>query len=577
MTFALISFIAGFLTVLAPCVLPLLPVILSGSVADTSNKLKPVIITASLAVSVVVFTLLLKVATVFINIPASFWQFISGGIILFFGVITLFPDSWERASARLNLKIMRSSNRMMASGMEKKSFWGDMVIGASLGPVFSSCSPTYFVILATVLPQGFLLGFLYLCIYAFGLSLSLLIIAYVGQKVMGKLGDVSNPHGIVKRTIGIIFLVVGIAIITGFSSTVETALIRNSSFDVTKVESNLLQASNKDATSTSGVGNQNDASIANPNTIELDAKAKELVYPRYKEIANPSGFVNTSPLKIADLVGKKVVLLDFMTYSCINCQRTFPYLKAWYEKYKDQGLEIVAIHTPEFAFEHKIENVEMAMKQFGLSFPVVLDNDYGTWNAYANQYWPHKYLIDIDGFIRYDHIGEGGYDETESQIKSLLMERAKRLGSSVDVKGEVSNSIVPKVVDTQSTETYFGAFRNRQFFGNGTQSKVYSDTFTLPKSFDSNYFYLGGSWGIEDQYIESKGDATLAFGYDSKDVYLVAESNGASISVDNAGISKSIIINGATLYNIVSNKSRQSGVFYLHVPKGVRLYCLTFG
>ena len=136
---------------------------------------------------------------------------------------------------------------------------------------------------------------------------------------------------------------------------------------------------------------------------------------RYVEIANPSGFLNTGmnpdgsakPITIGELVGRKVILVDFMTYSCINCQRTFPHVTAWYEKYKDKGLEIVGIHTPEFAFEKNIDNVRIAMKKAGITYPVVLDNGYSTWGAYANNYWPRKYLIDINGTIVYDHIGEG--------------------------------------------------------------------------------------------------------------------------------------------------------------------------
>lgn len=151
----------------------------------------------------------------------------------------------------------------------------------------------------------------------------------------------------------------------------------------------------------------------------------------YVEITNPSGFVNTNdqPIKIADYVGKQVILLDIITYSCINCQRTFPYVNAWYDKYKDEGLIVIGLHTPEFAFEKDKNNVENAMKEFGITFPVVLDNDYATWNALGNRFWPRKYLIDIHGNIVYDHIGEGAYEETENKIQELLKEREAVLGS----------------------------------------------------------------------------------------------------------------------------------------------------
>ncbi len=158
--------------------------------------------------------------------------------------------------------------------------------------------------------------------------------------------------------------------------------------------------------------------------------SKKNVTP-YIEIINPAGFVNTNdqPIALSDYVGKQVILLDIITYSCVNCQRTFPHVNAWYEKYKDDGLVVIGLHTPEFAYEKDKANVEKAMKEFGITFPVVLDNDYATWNALGNRFWPRMYLIDIHGNIVYDHIGEGAYTETENKIKELLKERATVLGS----------------------------------------------------------------------------------------------------------------------------------------------------
>lgn len=163
-------------------------------------------------------------------------------------------------------------------------------------------------------------------------------------------------------------------------------------------------------------------------TVAVSSEEKAI---RYTEIINPSGFVNTNdtPVTLAEYVGKQVILLNIMTYSCINCQRTFPYLNTWYETYKDEGLVIIGIHTPEFAYEKDKGNVEKAMKEFGITFPVVLDNEYATWNALGNRYWPRKYLIDIHGNVVYDHIGEGAYDETEQKIKELLQERKEVLKS----------------------------------------------------------------------------------------------------------------------------------------------------
>ncbi|HEY4512778.1 MAG TPA: cytochrome c biogenesis protein CcdA [Candidatus Paceibacterota bacterium] len=602
MTFLLISFVAGVLTVLAPCVLPLLPVIVGGSLADTRSRWKPYVITASLAVSVVVFTLLLKASTYFIDIPQSFWQYFSGTILIFFGLITLFPTLWERGALKWNLYMSRKSNTLLAEGVKKESFWGDIVIGASLGPVFSSCSPTYFVILATVLPQSFAKGLVDLIAYAIGLSLALLLVALIGQKLVGKLGWVSDTHGWFKRSLGVLFLLVGVFIITGADKKLQTYLLSQGFFDITKVEQTLLKADEKPMptipevielstgaisvpVSTSSVPSSPSVSPVTAKSTKLSVQAKSILYPKYVEIVNPAGFVNSAPFKLADLVGKKVILLDMMTYSCINCQRTYPYLAAWYKKYKDMGLEIVAIHTPEFAFEHKKENVQAAFKKFGLTFPAVLDNDYATWNAYQNNAWPHKYLIDIDGFIRFDHIGEGAYEETESKIKELLAERAEKLGEQTPTNGNVSASVPSEVVDAQSREAYFGAFRNAQFFGNGDGGKAYENSFAIPSSLVANKFYLGGKWKIEEQYIESGGEAELAFSYDAMKVYLVAEApNGGRIQMQNKVQGQedvmnvsSIPIQSATLYPIIDNKERKSGVFHIKADKGVRLYALTFG
>ena len=156
-------------------------------------------------------------------------------------------------------------------------------------------------------------------------------------------------------------------------------------------------------------------------TAALAAADKQAGYTPGIEIVDPTGFVNaSSSFTLASLVGKKVILVDFWTYSCINCLRTIPYLNAWYERYASQGLEIVGIHTPEFDFEKDINNVRAAVQKYGIQYPVVLDSNYGTWNAYNNLYWPHEYLIDMAGYIVHDQVGEGNYAETESEIQKLL-------------------------------------------------------------------------------------------------------------------------------------------------------------
>ncbi len=235
----LISFLAGLLTVLAPCVLPLLPVIVGGSIGGGKSIRRALTVTASLTVSIVAFTLLIKASTLLIGVSEDFWKVFSGGIIIVFGLISLFPRLWEKVPYLGRLSI--GSNQVLTAGYKKQNVWGDIIVGASLGPVFSSCSPTYFLVLAAVLPESLTLGVVYLLAYSIGLSLALLIIAFVGQKIINRVGIVANPHGMFKRVLGVIFILVGIAIITGADKALQIKILDAGFFDVTKIEEKLLE------------------------------------------------------------------------------------------------------------------------------------------------------------------------------------------------------------------------------------------------------------------------------------------------------------------------------------------------
>lgn len=239
MILLIISFIAGILTILAPCILPLLPVIVGGSITDGESKLKkPLVIIGSLGVSVMIFTLVLKASTLLIDIPPYFWAFFSGSLILILGIVTVFPSLWGKL--KINSLINRSSNKAIAVGHQKKSFKGDVITGVALGPVFTSCSPTYFVLLATVLPASPFIGFIYLLAFTFGLMLSLFIVSFVGQKLVTKLGIASDPNGKFKKVIGVLFILVAIAILTGFDKKIETYLLQETSINFTTFEQGLL-------------------------------------------------------------------------------------------------------------------------------------------------------------------------------------------------------------------------------------------------------------------------------------------------------------------------------------------------
>lgn len=237
MALLIVSFIAGVLTVLAPCILPFLPVVIGSSVSGRSSR-SPYIIVASLAVSVILFTYLLKVSTVFIDIQPEVWSYISGGILLLFGLTFVFPAIWEHVPGMAGASA--KFNSWMGIGQQKGGVLGDVIIGAALGPVFSTCSPTYFVILASVLPASFALGSFYILVYVLGLSLVLLLIALLGQRFADKLSGVANSRGAFKRTVGVIFVILGAMIILGYEKQFEAWLIDHV-FDITSLEQKLLQ------------------------------------------------------------------------------------------------------------------------------------------------------------------------------------------------------------------------------------------------------------------------------------------------------------------------------------------------
>src|SRR3989338_1085414 len=238
MTLLAISFIAGVLTVLAPCILPLLPVVI-GTSATRRSKWTPYIVVGSLALSIILFTYLLKFSTALIMVPPEFWKYLSGGILFLFGLVLIFPALWENVPGIARLSI--SSNKLIGTGYQKKSFWGDVIIGAALGPVFSSCSPTYFVILASVLPASFALGSLYLFTYAAGLSLALLLIALLGQRFADRLLVAADSRGLFKRSVGIIFIAVALFVMTGYDKKVQVWILESGFVDSVKWEQNILQ------------------------------------------------------------------------------------------------------------------------------------------------------------------------------------------------------------------------------------------------------------------------------------------------------------------------------------------------
>lgn len=242
------------------------------------------------------------------------------------------------------------------------------------------------------------------------------------------------------------------------------------------------------------------------------------------EITGATFYINTlnDPVSIASYKGKKVVLLEFWTYSNVNSRRTIPHLNEWYRKYREKGLEIVAVHTPEFDFEKDHTAVKNMSIAYGMSYPVVVDNNGLTSKAYGNTHWPHYYVIDIDGKIVYDHVGEGGYDTAEAVIQRLLGDRSARLDLNITTNIQIAppaDAILVDAARVKTPELYFGASKNARQ-GNGEQSKIGPQTLTLPATTIPNTFTLGGTWNWGYQYAETKTEkAQFTVMYDAKRVY----------------------------------------------------------
>lgn len=319
-------------------------------------------------------------------------------------------------------------------------------------------------------------------------------------------------------------------------------------------------------------------------------------YERAKEISTPDHFINTDPLTVQELIGEKVILVDFWTYSCINCQRTTPYLNAWYDRYAEDGLVILGIHTPEFEFEKDITNVERATEALGIEYPVIMDNDYSTWSAYRNNYWPRKYIIDIDGFIVYDHIGEGAYEDTEKKIVELLNEKNDVLGIETEVVLKMSEPEDVDAVDftkIQTHESYFGYERVEYLANEDEECHGVICDYELPDDVPLNQFALSGEWqmGSEESTLTAEPGAIVSH-FSANKVNLVAGSDepvtarvlldGEPIAPEFAGsdvMDGEVTFEEHSLYNLVDLKGEYSEhtVEIRFEEEGVSAFAFTFG
>ncbi len=305
-------------------------------------------------------------------------------------------------------------------------------------------------------------------------------------------------------------------------------------------------------------------------------------------------YLNTTPEKLSKEMEGKVILYDIWTYTCINCIRTLPFITAWNDKYADQGLLIIGIHSPEFEFEKDPENVQIAIEKYGISYPVVLDNDKKTWKAFENRYWPHKFLVDYEGYIRYDKIGEGGYDETEKRIQQLLDERAASLGIQMASASSLVDLDEFDHTRNRTPELYFGYTfaQNRNQLGSDEGFKPGKIvTYSEPDKIDLHKFYPIGDWKNYGDSMELISDiGTIKLRYNAKQVNIVTNNSaeleifldGKPIPVKYAGdditSGNRLIVSESDLYNIISSENSASHLLEIQIKgKGFHTFAFTFG
>jgi len=467
----------------------------------------------------------------------------------------LFPRLWDEVIGRLGLQA-KAQELLGKAGKKKSGVLSAVLTGLALGPVFSSCSPTYAWVLATVLPKSPAVGVLYLGVYSIGLALALLLIALLGRKLLDKIKWASNPRGTFQKTIAILFLLVGLGIITGIDKRVQTWLVDKDYLNIVKLEQKLVPKEE-------GTSSNTTTNSTRDSTSENNRKLFNVEPYTAPEITGINSWINSDPLTIASLKGK-VVLVDFWTYSCINCIRTLPYVEKWYETYKDKGLVIIGVHAPEFSFEKVPENVRKAVSDRKLTYPIALDNDFTTWQAYKNQFWPASYLIDKNGNVRREHFGEGEYMESEEAIRTLLGESVK------DTKATVTTDVTVPVNRSQTPETYLGSAREERFV---------KDAGTL----GSDEWNVSGGWTQDSENLISIGnDAVLRMKVSAKKVFLVMSpvqtGSFTSVNVTLNGVKKpEIMVGKPDIYTIIDESSYQEGALLeLKVPSGMKLNAFTF-
>ena len=534
-----VGFVAGVVTALSPCVLPVLPIVLAGGATGR----RPLAIVAGIVVSFTVFTLFAAWLLDLLGLPDDLLRNLAIGLLFLVAATLLVPKVGEWLARPLQLLTRRRGGEL----------GGGFLLGASLGLVFVPCAGPVLAAV-TVLAARREVGLdsvLLTLAYAAGAAVPMLAIAVAGARAARGLRARAAP---VRRVAGVLVAAAALAIALGVDRNLQTAIPGYTEALQERFErSGAAQRELRELTG----GRDPEATAARGGGLED--------YGRAPEFRGISRWLNSEPLTLAELRGR-VVLIDFWTYSCINCLRTLPYVRAWDERYRAAGLTIVGVHSPEFAFEREEANVRENVRTLQVRYPVALDNDFATWRAWHNQYWPAKYLVDRNGRVRYFHFGEGEYDETEEAIRTLLGRDAPPASGLED---ESPRGLV-------TPESYLGFERLDR---NGGEPVVADEphAYTFPRRLAENEVAFGGVWTLEDERALAGLAAGLRLRYRARDVFLVLAGTGAVEVLVDGRPERTVRVRGDRLYTLVERPRLGDHLLELRFTPGVAAYAFTFG
>ena len=501
MLIALLAFVGGMLTIVSPCILPVLPFVFAR--ADRSFTRGALPLLAGMALTFAVVATLAAVGGAWAVRANEVGRWAALLLLALFGLALVFPSLSDRATRPL----VALGSRLSERG-DQESIWSSLVLGVATGLLWAPCAgPILGIIFTAAAIQGATLGTtLLLLAYALGAATSLALALLVGGRVYQRMKSSLHATEWVRRGLGALVIAGVLAIALGLDTRV---LAKLSSAQTNALESGIAQKLGL------GGSQQTEAKVGAGGRLDLPVEG------RLPSLDQLGPWINSAELKPEQLKGK-VVLIDFWTYSCINCIRSIPYVRAWHEAYADDGLVVIGIHAPEFAFERNPENVRKAVADLGIQYPVALDNDLIVWTALKNNYWPAHYFFDAQGRQRYHHFGEGNYARSEMVIRQLLAEAGRAPKSASMAKGITRGAEIPAAIASiRSPETYIGYWRADRFVSPGGQVRDAAKTYaTAP--LELNEWALEGSWTVKQQSgVLNSAPGAIAYRFHSRDLHLV--------------------------------------------------------